>query len=81
MLTVAEGKRARGLWASLGAGLVTGASDDDPSGIATYAQAGAGFGYGLAWTLLLTYQSDLRSSSRQRQRFLAPSPMFCSSTR
>jgi Mn2+/Fe2+ NRAMP family transporter len=52
---VAQGKRARGLWASLGAGLVTGASDDDPSGIATYAQAGAGFGYGLAWTLLLTY--------------------------
>jgi len=45
----------RGLWASLGAGLVTGASDDDPSGIATYAQAGAGFGYALGWTLLLTY--------------------------
>ena len=43
------------LWESLGAGLVTGASDDDPSGIATYAQAGAGFGYSLGWTLLLTY--------------------------
>ena len=50
-----QGKRARRVWASLGAGLVTGASDDDPSGIATYAQAGAGFGYGLGWTLLLTY--------------------------
>ena len=50
-----QGKRARRVWASLGAGLVTGASDDDPSGIATYAQAGAGFGYGLGWTLLLSY--------------------------
>jgi len=52
---VFQGKRARRVWASLGAGLVTGASDDDPSGIATYAQAGAGFGYGLGWTLLLSY--------------------------
>jgi Mn2+/Fe2+ NRAMP family transporter len=34
--------------------LVTGASDDDPSGIATYSQAGASFGYGLLWTSLLT---------------------------
>jgi NRAMP (natural resistance-associated macrophage protein)-like metal ion transporter len=39
----------------LGPGLITGASDDDPSGIATYSQVGAQFGYGLAWTLLLTY--------------------------
>ena len=39
----------------LGPGLVTGASDDDPSGIATYSQAGAQFGYGLAWTMLLSY--------------------------
>ena len=39
----------------LGPGLITGASDDDPSGIATYAQAGAQFAYGLVWTLLLTY--------------------------
>jgi NRAMP (natural resistance-associated macrophage protein)-like metal ion transporter len=39
----------------LGPGLITGASDDDPSGIATYAQAGAQFGYALIWTLLLTY--------------------------
>jgi Mn2+/Fe2+ NRAMP family transporter len=35
----------------LGPGLITGASDDDPSGIATYSQVGAQFGYGLAWTL------------------------------
>ena len=39
----------------LGPGLVTGASDDDPSGIATYSQAGAQFGYSLIWSLLFTY--------------------------
>ncbi|HEU4627887.1 MAG TPA: divalent metal cation transporter [Steroidobacteraceae bacterium] len=39
----------------LGPGLVTGASDDDPSGIATYMQAGAKFGFALGWTLVLTY--------------------------
>ena len=38
----------------LGPGLITGASDDDPSGIATYAQAGALFGYGLGWTMIFT---------------------------
>jgi Mn2+/Fe2+ NRAMP family transporter len=40
---------------ALGPGLVTGASDDDPSGIATYAQAGASFGFGFLWTSLLTF--------------------------
>jgi len=39
----------------LGPGLITGASDDDPSGIATYSQVGARFGYGLLWTMILTY--------------------------
>ena len=39
----------------LGPGLITGASDDDPSGIATYSQAGAQFGFGLNWTMLATY--------------------------
>lgn len=39
----------------LGPGLITGASDDDPSGIATYSQAGAGFGLSLLWTALITY--------------------------
>jgi NRAMP (natural resistance-associated macrophage protein)-like metal ion transporter len=39
----------------LGPGLITGASDDDPAGIATYSQAGAQFGYGLIWTLVVTY--------------------------
>ena len=40
---------------ALGPGFVTGASDDDPSGIATYAQAGAKFGFGFLWTALLTF--------------------------
>jgi NRAMP (natural resistance-associated macrophage protein)-like metal ion transporter len=39
----------------LGPGIVTGAADDDPSGIATYSQAGARFGFGLLWTIVLTY--------------------------
>jgi NRAMP (natural resistance-associated macrophage protein)-like metal ion transporter len=39
----------------LGPGLITGASDDDPSGIATYSQAGAQFGFAITWTLLFTY--------------------------
>lgn len=45
---------APGLLKSLGPGLVTGAADDDPSGIATYSQAGAQFGTGLLWTTVLT---------------------------
>src|SRR5665213_1931232 len=40
---------------ALGPGLVTGASDDDPSGIATYAQSGARFGFGMLWVALLTF--------------------------
>jgi NRAMP (natural resistance-associated macrophage protein)-like metal ion transporter len=40
---------------SLGPGLITGASDDDPSGIGTYSQAGAQLGYGIGWTMLLTF--------------------------
>ncbi|PUA18853.1 NRAMP family divalent metal transporter [Glaciimonas sp. PCH181] len=39
----------------LGPGLITGAADDDPSGIATYSQAGAQFGVNMLWTLCLTY--------------------------
>ena len=45
----------RAWWRQLGPGLITGAADDDPSGIATYSQAGAQFGYQLGWTLVLTY--------------------------
>ncbi|MBC7514735.1 MAG: divalent metal cation transporter, partial [Herminiimonas sp.] len=40
---------------ALGPGLITGAADDDPSGIATYSQAGAQFGFNMLWTLVLTY--------------------------
>lgn len=43
------------LFKVLGPGLITGASDDDPSGIATYSQAGALFGFGLLWTMVLAY--------------------------
>ena len=42
-------------FAALGPGLITGAADDDPSGIATYSQAGAQFGFQMLWTVLLTY--------------------------
>jgi NRAMP (natural resistance-associated macrophage protein)-like metal ion transporter len=44
----------RALTQRLGPGLITGAADDDPSGIATYSQAGSQFRFGLVWTLLLT---------------------------
>jgi NRAMP (natural resistance-associated macrophage protein)-like metal ion transporter len=47
--------RPRDFLKSLGPGLITGASDDDPSGIGTYSQAGAQFGYGIGWTMLLTF--------------------------
>lgn len=43
------------LFDKLGPGLITGASDDDPSGIATYSQVGAQFGYGMLWTMLFSY--------------------------
>ncbi|MBV2166605.1 MAG: divalent metal cation transporter [Kaistella sp.] len=44
-----------GNWKKLGPGLVTGASDDDPSGIATYSQAGAAFGLATLWTALIAF--------------------------
>jgi NRAMP (natural resistance-associated macrophage protein)-like metal ion transporter len=47
--------RGRDLLKTLGPGLITGASDDDPSGIGTYSQAGAQLGYGIGWTMLLTF--------------------------
>ena len=47
--------KIRQFWKTLGPGLVTGASDDDPSGIATYSQAGAQFGSKLLWTAIATY--------------------------
>jgi NRAMP (natural resistance-associated macrophage protein)-like metal ion transporter len=48
-------KPASGWIRKLGPGLITGAADDDPSGIATYSQAGAQFGFGMLWTLLFTW--------------------------
>src|SRR3954470_12367762 len=45
----------KGFLQTLGPGLITGASDDDPSGIGTYSQAGAQLGYGIGWTMLLTF--------------------------
>jgi NRAMP (natural resistance-associated macrophage protein)-like metal ion transporter len=47
--------RSVALFNQLGPGLITGAADDDPSGIATYSQGGAQFGFGLLWTLVLTF--------------------------
>jgi NRAMP (natural resistance-associated macrophage protein)-like metal ion transporter len=43
------------IWHWLGPGLITGASDDDPSGIATYSQVGAQFGYGMTWVMLFSF--------------------------
>jgi len=54
----AEGPAKRAPWRPLGAlgpGLITGAADDDPSGIATYSQAGAQFGVNMLWTVAVTY--------------------------
>ena len=47
--------RVRGWLKQLGPGLITGAADDDPSGIATYSQAGAQFGFLTLWTIVFTY--------------------------
>ena len=48
-------ERRRSFLRTLGPGLVTGAADDDPSGIGTHSQIGAEFGYGLAWTFVLSF--------------------------
>jgi len=54
-ITPAPSAAARASWlAKLGPGLITGAADDDPSGIATYSQAGAQFGFNMLWTVVLT---------------------------
>jgi len=50
-----ESKGIKRILNILGPGLITGASDDDPSGIATYSQAGAGFGLATLWTALITF--------------------------
>jgi Mn2+/Fe2+ NRAMP family transporter len=48
-------KQRQSRWSWLGPGVLTGASDDDPSGIGTYAQAGAAFGTGMLWVMLFTF--------------------------
>jgi Mn2+/Fe2+ NRAMP family transporter len=53
--TKTKGKSPKSWLRWLGPGLITGASDDDPSGIATYSQVGAGYGYTLLWTMLFSY--------------------------
>ena len=50
-----EKARLRSFVRALGPGLITGAADDDPSGIGTHSQIGAEFGYGLAWTFVLSF--------------------------
>lgn len=52
---LAEPRRKPTFFGALGPGLVAGAADDDPSGIGTYSQVGAQFGYGLAWTMLFSF--------------------------
>jgi NRAMP (natural resistance-associated macrophage protein)-like metal ion transporter len=52
---IPESQEDESLLKRLGPGLITGASDDDPSGIGTYSQAGAQLGFGIGWTMLLTY--------------------------
>ena len=47
--------RVRGFFADLGPGLITGAADDDPSGISTYSVTGASFGYAPLWTALFSF--------------------------
>src|SRR6478735_3185769 len=47
--------RRAALFQRLGPGLITGAADDDPSGIATYSQAGAQFGFNMLWSMLFLY--------------------------
>jgi NRAMP (natural resistance-associated macrophage protein)-like metal ion transporter len=48
-------KKTKGYWQTLGPGLTTGASDDDPSGIATYSQTGAQYGFQLLWLAAFTF--------------------------
>ena len=55
MITQKKSTRLSRFWKLLGPGLVTGASDDDPSGIATYSQAGAQYGLSTLWTALITF--------------------------
>jgi NRAMP (natural resistance-associated macrophage protein)-like metal ion transporter len=55
LLKKSKHSRAKDIFWKLGPGLITGAADDDPSGIATYSQVGAQFGYGMLWTMLFSF--------------------------
>lgn len=55
MIEKIKSNRLKKFWKLLGPGLITGASDDDPSGIATYSQAGAQYGLSTLWTALITF--------------------------
>ena len=55
VLHTTRNNRLLSLWKMLGPGFITGASDDDPSGIGTYAIAGASFGFATLWTALVTF--------------------------
>jgi Mn2+/Fe2+ NRAMP family transporter len=62
----------RDVFKTLGPGLITGAADDDPSGIGTYSQTGAQLGYGASWTMLLTF--PLMAAIQRFPRGLVASP-------
>ena len=55
MSPVVHPLRRAALFEKLGPGLITGAADDDPSGIATYSQAGAQFGFNMLWIMFFLY--------------------------
>jgi len=61
-------KKFKKFFGLLGPGLTTGAADDDPSGIATYSQTGAQFGYGQLWTALYAPVYDCRTGSLCKNR-------------
>jgi hypothetical protein len=67
---------------TLGPGLITGASDDDPSGIGTYSQAGAQLGFGIGWTMLLTFplMAAIQEISGSAERPAMASPAICAVT-
>ena len=54
LLKISSSRTRRTLWQQLGPGLITGAADDDPSGVATYAQVGAAFGFATLWSVVFT---------------------------
>src|SRR5579862_6883791 len=77
----ARGRRRRwrlATWQWLGPGLITGASDDDPSGIATYSQVGAKFGFGMLWVTLFSYplMCVIKEISARNLRAHFPAPVL-----